>query len=267
MPEAQESIVTASAPWLRMLEPAFTVGRASRRLRDAGVFVLDQVARSKALASEPASPTPREAASRLQWVCENLCALHGLDVRVDGRLPRSPSVLVANHLSYLDPVVILAEVAAAAIAKREVADWPILGDTLDDLGILFVERGSAASGARVLLRAKRLLDASVSVLVFPEGTTTYGHDVLPFRRGAFGLARRLGVPVVPIGLRYDSTEPCWVGEASFLPHYVKTTSRRATRAQITFGDPMRARGRPSETFAEDVRSIVRMLAVPAVSAA
>jgi 1-acyl-sn-glycerol-3-phosphate acyltransferase len=267
MPETQESLATSGAPWLRMLEPAFTVGRASRRLRDAGVFVLDQVARSKAIASEPAPQEPRDAASRLKWVCENLCALHGLDVRVDGRMPRSPSVLVANHLSYLDPVVILAEIEAAAVAKREVADWPILGETLDHLGILFVERGCSTSGARVLLRAKRLLDAGVSVLVFPEGTTTYGDDVLPFRRGAFGLARRLGVPVVPIGLRYDSTEPCWVGEASFLPHYVKTTSRRATRAHLTFGDPMRARGRTSETFAEDVRSVVRMLAHRAASAA
>jgi 1-acyl-sn-glycerol-3-phosphate acyltransferase len=201
-------------------------------------------------------------------VCENLCALHGLDVRVDGNAPAQPSLLVANHLSYLDPIAILGEVAAAAVAKREVADWPILGETLDDLGILFVDRACAQSGARVLLRARRLLESGVSVLVFPEGTTTYGTDVLPFRRGAFGLARRLGVPVVPIGIRYDSTEPCWVGNASFLPHYVKTTSRRATRAQLLFGDPIRSVGhRSPEAFAETVRAAVRALVLPRASAA
>lgn len=213
---------------------------AVRRVTRAGVFLAETFGRLAA--TEPHADAPSRA-RRLSWVAEQMCALHGVDVVVRGRVPSEPCVLVANHLSYLDPVAILTHTPALAVAKREVAEWPLLGEPMRQMGVLFVDRSSPLSGARVLREAKRRLHEGASVLAFPEGTTTNGDRVLPFKRGVFGLARLADVPVVPVTIAYDTPEAAWVGDAPFLPHYVRTTTRTATRAFVRFGpalDPHRA---------------------------
>jgi 1-acyl-sn-glycerol-3-phosphate acyltransferase len=75
-----------------------------------------------------------------------------------------------------------------------------------------------------VLRAARLcaqwraLEAGVSVLNFPEGTTSRG-GLLPFQLGAFWLARKTGLPLVPIGMEFETPDMCWVDDEAFLPHY------------------------------------------------
>jgi len=215
------------------------LGRSGVRIARAGRFTLEvavhlrrDFARDTVLTDLP------QRASRLSWIAENLATLQGIVVQSSGPIPRSPVVAVANHLGYLDPIAIVSVLPCLPIAKKELGQWPLVGEMLQRLGVLLVDRDDAHDGARVLLRARRYLAAGVSVLAFPEGTTTLGHGVLPMRRGAFGLARRLGVPIVPIAIRYDSPEPCWVGDQHFLPHYVRTTARPLTRVQIRFGAPL-----------------------------
>jgi 1-acyl-sn-glycerol-3-phosphate acyltransferase len=205
-------------------------------------------------------PSPSARARHLSWLAENLAALHGLRLSVEGDVPEYPAVIVANHISYMDPVAVTSLVPCCAIAKSEIGDWPILGETGRELGVLLFERGSAPSGARVLLRAKASLEAGVSVLTFPEGTTTNGFDVLPFRRGIFGLARITNVPVVPVALSYDDPDMAWIDDQLFLPHYLRTTTRRSTRVRIAFGDPIDPQSADSpETLAAVAREEMRRL--------
>lgn len=228
-----------------------SIGRASRRLSRAGVFVAETLFR---LGHEP-TDSVQERAERLRWVAENLAALHGLDVRVRGPLPSGACVLAANHLGYLDPVAILAHVPAIPIAKAEVARWPLLGEIGTATGCLFVRRGCAQSGARVLRGALRSLDAGVPVLAFPEGTTTAGDRVLPFRRGLFGVARVAGVPIVPLTVRYrDGTRP-WIGDDPFVPHYLRTAAAPRGEVELIFHEPIAARGSAVE-LAERTRAAV-----------
>lgn len=233
------------------------LGRSSRRLARAGVFVYGACrhvdARLRPLADVPATSLRRR--DYLAHVAATMCSLHGVRISVAGELPRvGPAIMVANHVSYLDPLLVMSVVPTLAIAKHEVGAWPILGEFARGLDLLLVDRARAHSGARVLLRAKTLLERGVSILVFPEGTTTCGEQVLPFKRGMFGLAARLGLPVVPIALRYADTRMAWVGDASFLPHYLATTTRERLEAQLEFGAPMHAhRGEAAEQFAARVR--------------
>nr|MBS0019499.1 1-acyl-sn-glycerol-3-phosphate acyltransferase [Gammaproteobacteria bacterium] len=81
------------------------------------------------------------------------------------------------------------------------------------------------SGAEVLRRSLRVLQQGVSVLNFPEGTTTLGNAVLPFRRGIFGLAPITGVPVIPIALRFEPPGMAWVGNAYFVSHCLPAFGR------------------------------------------
>lgn len=187
---------------------------------------------------EPAATSAARRAARLQTACAALCDRHGIRVRVSGPVPRGPAILVANHLGYLDPLVLAGLVPCAPIAKREASGWPLIGRALGGLGVIFVERGRAESGARALRQARRVLAAGVSVLVFPEGTTTVGDRVLPFHRGAFGLARRLGVSVVPVAIAMPDAGCCWVGDDDFLPHYLRFAARASVTVDVRFGAPL-----------------------------
>jgi lyso-ornithine lipid O-acyltransferase len=205
-------------------------------------------------ASYGAPRGPRATAVRVKWLCENVSALHGLEVRATGAVPKGPCALVANHLSYLDPLAIASLVPLTAVAKEEVGDWPVIGRALRELGLLFVDRACAMSGARTLRAAGRCFAAGLPVLVFPEGTTTAGRSVLPFRRGIFGMAAKMSVPVVPVSLRYDVPAVAWTGDDAFFPHYLRTASRETTRVDLHFAAPIETSPRDR---AEDLAALAR----------
>jgi lyso-ornithine lipid O-acyltransferase len=208
---------------------AFT--RTGSRAARVGAFALETW--SRLLVDGPSTP-PDERARELAWVAENMCALHGVRMTVRGRAPSAPALLVANHMSYFDPMIIASLMPCTVVAKCEVGDWPCIGDVCRRLGVLYVERENAHSGARVVREILRSFDRGVSVLVFPEGTTTTGRSVLPFKRGSFGAAALSGVPIVPVALRYECKDLAWVGNATFLPHYVRTMSKPYTRVSVEF---------------------------------
>ena len=239
----------------------FAITKPITRAARVGAFALESWSR---LCLDEGRGSARERALSLSWLAENLCALHGVRARLRGAPPSGPCVLVANHLSYFDPVVLAAQTPLVAIAKRDVADWPLVGEACRRLGVSFVVRGDGYSGARVLREAARALTAGVSVLVFPEGTTTRGDQVLPFKRGIFGVALRAGVPVVPVALRYDREDAAWVGDESFLPHYVRGMAHVCTRVSVEYLARLpRDRGQTANELAELARrSIACALAPP-----
>jgi len=187
--------------------------------------------------------------------------INGVHVTVAGRVPSGPVVLACNHLGYLDPIVLGALLPLAAIAKAELAGWPLLGRAAARLGTLFVRRGSPHHGAVVLRHALQRLAAGIPVLNFPEGTTTDGSGpLLPFRRGLFGIARRAGVAVVPVALRLEPEDAAWVGGAPFLPHYWRMTTRPSLRAMVRFAEPVDARSFVSaQACADDVRARIERM--------
>jgi lyso-ornithine lipid O-acyltransferase len=160
-------------------------------------------------------------AARLRQLCGWVCQLHGIELTLRGALPKGPVIVVANHLGYIDPLVLCSLFECSPIAKREIGDWPLLGRPLARLNVSFIRRGSPASGARVLLSCMRALGGGVSVLNFPEGTTSRGQELLPFHRGAFWLSRHTGLPIVPVAVHFEDRELCWVDDQAFLPHYLR----------------------------------------------
>jgi len=200
----------------------------------------------------------RARALVLRDVCRSVLALHGLAVEIDGPVPIGPVVLASNHVSWLDPLVVAATVPCVPVSKIDVSGWPVIGGLVSELGVLFVERGDARSGARVLRAAQRALAASLPVLNFPEGTTTTGEGVLPFRRGLFGLARQANVPVVPVALSYEPAHLAWVGDATFLPHYLRVAGDSRGRVRLRTGHPVRA---AEHAGAADLAAAVRQRVV------
>jgi 1-acyl-sn-glycerol-3-phosphate acyltransferase len=192
-------------------------------------------------------PLPTAYPPRAQRTAKVILAGHGVEVRTHGRPPEGPAVLVANHVSYMDPLVVSAAAPCISIAKGETADWPLIGKGLRALGVLFVRRGDAHSGAVTLRRALRALGGGATVLNFPEGTTSDGRQVGEFRRGIFGLAALAGVPVVPTRIVYSDDGAHWYGGQTFLPHYWRLAGVHRLIARVFFGDPLSVRDADADT--------------------
>lgn len=129
----------------------------------------------------------------------------GVPIRVRGRahLPNRPCIAVANHASYIDGVVLTAALPAhyTFVVQDGAADWPLVGLVLRRMGVTFVNRSSARDGAAQTRALIRRVQDGESLAIFAEGTFEPEPGLLPFKKGAFLIAARAGVPVLPIGLR------------------------------------------------------------------
>jgi 1-acyl-sn-glycerol-3-phosphate acyltransferase len=131
-------------------------------------------------------------------------AIAGIDVRVEGleRLPRSNAVVVANHASYLDSILLTAALPPwfGFAAKRELAGAVFVGAALRKLGAVFVERLEAAGGVEDTAALEARARAGEPLVVFPEGTFRRAPGLLPFKLGAFVVAAHTGAPIIPVAL-------------------------------------------------------------------
>lgn len=201
--------------------------------------------------------SPSRKAHALQRVCQALCRAHGIVPVVHGSVPNERSILVSNHLGYIDPIAICSAVPAIPIAKSEVRNWPLVGSTAARYGTVFVERGNPQSGANALRKAVRRLAGGASVLNFPEGTTTREAPG-SFHTGVFGLSRLVAVPVVPVCIRFEDPKLCWIDDQTFLPHYLRSLRNKPHVVHIEFGRAMPAKHhRSNESHAEAARVWIR----------
>jgi 1-acyl-sn-glycerol-3-phosphate acyltransferase len=224
---------------LRLVQDGIpATARVGRRIAATGFAAAGAKVRLGALRRE-AAPDQRVARARmLQELLARVTALHGVEVVVHGSPPAGAAIVAANHVSWLDPLVLGGLMPCVPISKDAVARWPVIGSMAAELGVLFVERGNGRSGMRVLRGAARALEAGIAVLNFPEGTTTRGEGVLPFHPGLLWMARTTGVPIVPVAISYDRPELAWVGDDTFLPHYVRLAGGARAVAEVRFGAPI-----------------------------
>jgi len=208
----------------------------------------------------PAGALIHARALALRDAARRVLALHGIDAAAEGAPAVGPAILAANHVSWLDPLVVAAQLPCIPVSKLDVAGWPVVGSLARELGVVFVSRGDAGSGARALRDVRAAVAAGACVLNFPEGTTSGGDGVLPFRAGLFGLALRAGVPIVPVSIRYHPRRLAWTGDASFLPHYLQVASARGAHVSIRFGTPIApAAGASARALADEARARVAAL--------
>jgi fatty-acyl-CoA synthase len=155
--------------------------------------------------------TPRQARRVIAVASRVLLLAGGCRPHVDGRDPAtlpSPAVIVANHASFLDVLLVLAVLPPAIRfgAKARLTRYPILGTILRRADYVLVQRGARDSADALAAT----IDAGDSLFIFPEGTFVSAPGVMPFRLGAFQVAMEKGVPVVPIALR--GTRAVWPDE-------------------------------------------------------
>jgi 1-acyl-sn-glycerol-3-phosphate acyltransferase len=215
--------------------------RAVVRIAGLGGAIVETLGRIRSIRRERTEDARTRARTlAFRESSRRILAVHGIESVAGGAEVPVQAVLVSNHVSWLDPLVIAAHVPCVPVSKADVLGWPLVGGLARDLGVVFVARGDAGSGASALRSVRAALDSGACVLNFPEGTTSEGDGVLPFRPGMFGLALRAGAPIVPVAIRYEPRSLAWTGDATFVPHYLALAGSRGARVSVRFGAPIAA---------------------------
>jgi len=182
-----------------------------------------------------------------------VCAILGIRVKVYGRRSTvTPTLFVCNHVSYLDIEVMGSQVPGSFVAKAEVATWPFFKTLAKAQRTIFVERTSTKASASRDEMLKRL-DTGDNLMLFPEGTSSDGTRVLPFRSALFGVAqlRRDDKPIVvqPVAIAYTKLDGiplgrywrplfAWFGDLDLVPHLWQMVCLGETEAVVTFFPPV-----------------------------
>lgn len=193
-----------------------------------------------------------------------------IELRVQGAPPRQgPVLMVANHISWLDIVVLHAARHCRFVSKAELQRWPLIGTLASAAGTLYIERASRRDALRVVHHMAERLQAGDVLAVFPEGTTSDGRSLLPFHANLFQAAIAVDAPVLPVGLRFadaasgaHSRAPAYIDDDTLIGSIWRTLSAPPLCAELCFGEPQQAQGRDRRAWAADLQQAVALLRAP-----
>lgn len=239
--------------------------RASWRIAAMAAWTLVSVAvfgGARLFSARPAASVPR------LWH-RGVCRIAGIDRVVHGRpVQDRPVVFVSNHVSYLDIVVLGGLLPGSFVAKADVSAWPVIGWLAGLQDTLFIERRPARAALQQIAMRQRLTDGK-SLILFPEGTSSDGSGVLPFRSALFqAAAPGEGILVQPVSLGYtrlngrklDTTHRPfvgWYGDMGLWPHLLRFLGLGRLQAEIEVHAPLRPEDFASrKALAERCRDIV-----------
>ncbi|MEI8290617.1 MAG: lysophospholipid acyltransferase family protein [Verrucomicrobiota bacterium] len=187
-------------------------------------------------------------AARAAWL-QRACCRHlkifGYTASVSGDIPQS-GLLVSNHLSYLDILAICSTAPAVFVSKADVRRWPLFGWLAAIGGTVFIERERRTHVGEVNREIENALAEGVLVVVFPEGTSSDGQTVLPFRASLLEPALRGGHEIATAWIHYElpegdaKQEVCYWGDHTFFPHLIHLLGKKSVRATLRFGKLQRA---------------------------
>jgi 1-acyl-sn-glycerol-3-phosphate acyltransferase len=260
MPAKQSSRLISNTGWLtqgaRLCRLCAHVARGWLQLH----FVYPRCTRSAQLAM-------------IRTWSQHLLAILGISIHTasDAKMPATPCMLVANHISWLDIFVIHAHHPVRFIAKSEIRGWPVIGTLCSVTGTLFIERVKRSDAHRINETIVRALDDGDWVGVFPEGFTTDGDVVRHFHANLLQAAITRDTPLQPVALRYRqpdgsrSTAAPYVGEQSLAASLLAILRQPVIAAEIRFLQPVLPLGRSRRELARMTETaIASALELPVV---
>lgn len=191
------------------------------------------------------------------------CRVVGIRVMTRGLMPRS-GLLVCNHLSYLDVIVLSSIRPCVFVAKRGIATWPLFGWLARAGGTIFVDRERRLASADVVDLVRNAVAGGSLVVLFPEGTSSDGSTVLPFKSALLESAVQLRCPVAAAAIEYAlddgsvADEVCYWRDMTLLPHLLNLFFKCEIRATCSFSHPRPRIGNRKEIARELRGEIVSM---------
>ncbi len=218
------------------------------------LFILLSITAYILLALGDAFGITREGKGRLISGLFTLCIrLISLKIAVKGTLAKGPLLLVANHCSYLDVLIIASRGDIYFTPKSDVKSWPLIGPLVSRFNVVYVDRKPGRT-KETQASLFTLLEEGGRVCVFPEATTNDGRRMLPFKSSLFSLAENWpgdkALPVQPVTVVYRSVngEPmhnanwpkvAWYGDIDILRHLLGVFSLRSMQAELVLHEPLK----------------------------
>ncbi len=204
------------------------------------------------------------------WASLNVWVL-GITVRlIHGERidPKQNYFMVANHLSYLDIILVGCKKPGLFVAKKEVKYWPLLGQLAWLAGSIFVDRSKKGPSANkpYIGQIAKYLKQGLTIQVFPEGTSSNGEGVLPFKKGIFSSPILAEIPILPITIRYASVnkEPfspknrdlvTWHSDMTFIDHFWGVLNLRGFEVEIIINPPILEKPIDENNVIEQAKSL------------
>jgi 1-acyl-sn-glycerol-3-phosphate acyltransferase len=209
---------------------------------------------------------PEQRAAQVQLWSQRMLRAFGVRVQSQGQVWGGPVLRVANHLSWLDILVMNAVAPSRFVSKAEVRQWPLIGTLTVGAGTLLIEREKRRDAMRVVHHMAESLQAGDAVAVFPEGTTSNGEALLPFHANLLQAAVVTDAPVQPWALRYRHARtgqphhaPLFVGDTTLAASLLSTLLASDLVAEVRLGESQHCDGRDRRSWAEDLHRAVNGL--------
>jgi 1-acyl-sn-glycerol-3-phosphate acyltransferase len=205
----------------------------------AGEFAFAGLSYLCSCAFRPPKALPAARALWLQHSARRFMRIFGLTAEVSGDVPND-GLLVCNHLSYLDILVLGSCAPAVFVAKRDVKHWPVFGWFARLAGTIFVHREKRMQAGRFVDELETVLNRGMLVILFPEGTSSDGRTVLPFKSSLLEPAVRQPHPLSAGLIQYElddgdtAGEVCYWKDMTLVPHLINLLSKRGVRASVRF---------------------------------
>lgn len=179
----------------------------------------------------------------------------------------SPLLLVANHVSWVDALIIQSIQPSIFVAKSEVKRWPVVGSIATGCGVVFVDRGSPSSARRMVDDVASALQQGYCVAGFPEGTSSEGSSVRSFHANLFEAAINHQVPVLPLAIRYTHPntgalclKAAFIGDIGFVTSLHQIMAAAGIQAKVHVGERLSPTGHSRRTLAQlSQRSVSQQL--------
>lgn len=191
------------------------------------------------------------------WWYRRLLRILGVQVFTSGQPPTGGYLVAANHVSWLDIIIMGSLLDAAFVSKAEIGQWPLVGRFARHTGTVFLPRGAGQTGL-ANQRLAEALTAERAVILFPEATTR--GNLLPtrFYPRLFAAAVETGAPVQPVALHYLPDDESgghhplapWVDGEGLWPHFCRLFRLPRLRVRVSFCDPLPAAGQQRRALAE-----------------
>jgi 1-acyl-sn-glycerol-3-phosphate acyltransferase len=205
------------------------------------------------------NPARREVLVR--WWATKALRTMGIALHVEGTPHAGSALLVANHVSWLDIMAVHAVYPRARfVSKADVRSWPLLSRLIDAAGTLYLERERKRDALRVVRTMTEALASGQTVAIFPEGTTSDGHALLPFHANLLQAAIASGSPVQPIALRYSDAHDAvsraveFVGATTLVESLWSVASGEGVSVRVRLLPPLASQDADRRELAEQLRA-------------
>jgi 1-acyl-sn-glycerol-3-phosphate acyltransferase len=206
---------------------------------------------------------PAARALWLQRHSRRVLSIFKIEAHVEEPVP-ARGLLVSNHQGYLDIFLLASMVPAVFVAKREIKFWPVIGWLTQMGGTLFVDRERRIQVGRMNDEIQSALDRGALVVLFPEGASSNGETVLPFKSSLLEQAAQSSHPLSVSAIQYTikdgdvAGEVCYWGDHTFFPHLLNLLGKHAVRATVRFA-PVQRTGADRKQLAVQLREEILKL--------